>query len=68
MICKCADWKPNMELVNEPLLFCAARNPGQWNYEGKVFKYCPWCGSELQEEDKPGMTKIMRSEVQRRLP
>lgn len=47
MKCDCKDWEENIEKVNAP------RNPGTWNYDGKVFVFCPWCAKPLEEEIKP---------------
>lgn len=56
MICKCEDYKKEIETVFAPLLLQVARNPQNFKkdkdgviqaYEGKLFKYCPWCGEEL---------------------
>ena len=45
--CDCQMWLDNIDKLNEPLLFLAARNPGKWQYEGAPFEYCPWCGASL---------------------
>lgn len=48
MQCICSDWKDNIDKLNSGTLFMAMRGYGQ--YDGKVFKYCPWCGKELVED------------------
>lgn len=55
--CNCDDWKSNIELLNAPIINHSIRYGTQ--YEGKVFAYCPWCGSELDPgeiEDAPAPT------------
>jgi hypothetical protein len=48
--CLCPDFKPNVALLNAPFALGYARNTDTYRgYEGKVFKFCPWCGAELQE-------------------
>ena len=47
--CLCPDFKENVELLNAPFALEIARNPlTHRGYTGKQFKFCPWCGSELQ--------------------
>lgn len=50
MICNCIDWKFNIDKVNAPFMLAAARNPGRINYDGKQFRYCPWCSKPLRDE------------------
>lgn len=45
--CDCSMWRDNIDKVNEPLMFLSTRNPGQWDYKGAPFLYCPWCSSPL---------------------
>ena len=45
MKCFCNDYPKNIRLVDEAM----AKGGG---YAGKFFKYCPWCGFEI--ERKPG--------------
>ncbi len=56
MYCECNEWQENINKVNEPLHNEVARNPQNYvkdncgviiAYTGVVFKYCPWCGNEL---------------------
>lgn len=50
---ECDDWKENIEQVGQPFKLLAARNPGTYKgYDGKPFKYCPWCSSLLQGSAK----------------
>lgn len=54
MKCTCAEWKPNIEKVNEPLMFLLARNPStSQQYDGVPFRFCPWCASPLVKDDPP---------------
>ncbi len=63
--CTCKDFKPNMEIINAPLMLQVARNPQHFKkdksgtikaYMGKPFVYCPWCGEELKVEDDKEIT------------
>lgn len=40
----CADWKPQCEQVNGPIMLQAVRS-GVDFYKGKPFQFCPWCGA-----------------------
>jgi hypothetical protein len=44
MICKCNEWKPNMEIIN--LMGVIAINQG-FKEIPKEFKNCPYCGKKL---------------------
>jgi hypothetical protein len=44
LFCTCDDWKKsNNQIIDAQLI---AYNHG-FKYTGKVFKYCPWCGTAL---------------------
>ena len=43
--CNCQDWKENINKVNAGFGLSAIHGLG--GYQGKVFKYCPWCGKKL---------------------
>ena len=52
MICKCEDWQPNVDIINGYISFGTIHygfNPK--GYDGKPFKYCPWCGKQLEEKN-----------------
>lgn len=50
MICLCEDWEKNIDKINAPFTFMIARQPLNYKgYDGKVFSFCPWCGSKLLE-------------------
>jgi hypothetical protein len=53
--CTCADWPVQIEKVNGPIMLMTARSGGPYQYDGKPFTHCPWCGSELQDlpQDPP---------------
>lgn len=51
--CGCADWKPQMEKINGPIVLQSLR-AGRDLYDGKAFKFCPWCGVRLGS--KSGVT------------
>ena len=44
----CPDWAPQIEKVNAPIILQQLRT-GRSDYDGKPFKFCPWCGHELHE-------------------
>lgn len=46
--CICPDFRENIDKINGPFVLQRAR--GGVGYQGKRFKYCPWCGSELELE------------------
>jgi hypothetical protein len=51
--CACVDWLPNIAKVNAPIITAVARNPlTAPHYDGLVFKFCPWCGKELERDDQ----------------
>jgi len=54
--CTCADWPVQIEKVNAPIVLQSARSGFRWQYDGKPFAYCPWCGSAIQDlpEPQPG--------------
>lgn len=44
--CECKDWQNNIYKVNGPMTLQAIRM-GTKGYDGKKFKYCPWCAKKL---------------------
>lgn len=51
MECNCEGWK-----IGQPQINTAWQNSVNHHgeeYNGPYYKYCPWCGKELQEEEKP---------------
>jgi hypothetical protein len=49
MNCTCADWKPNIDIINGPFVLQQIRQPGSVRL-CKPFAFCPWCGQKLQGE------------------
>lgn len=47
--CDCELWKNNIKKINDPMMFYYQRF--NIEYDGVIFKYCPWCGKLLQSED-----------------
>ncbi len=46
----CEDWKANIKELNAPNQLLFARNPETFlGYQGKTFKFCPWCGEGLHQ-------------------
>lgn len=50
MICDCEDWAENIEKVHAPIVLQSVRSGGSYQYDGKMFTHCPWCGDELQAD------------------
>lgn len=52
LICEdCDEWHDNIQKVTSPFQLLTARNPHTYKgYDGKQFKYCPWCSNLLQED------------------
>lgn len=50
MIKCCEEWAENYPKVNAPFAILSARNPLTYKgYDGKKFKYCPWCAKPLTD-------------------
>jgi len=49
MNCSCKDWQENIDFLNAGFVMCLVH--GSSGYEGKVFKFCPWCGAELSGKE-----------------
>jgi viroplasmin and RNaseH domain-containing protein len=53
-ICHCKDWEPQTRIIDGAL--CIDQIHGYVNdtyREAKVFEFCPWCGSKLEEIEDP---------------
>lgn len=50
MKCFCNDYAKNSRLVDESM----AKGGG---YAGKFFKYCPWCGLEIEYKNNPNISQ-----------
>ena len=48
MICKCVDWKENINKLNSGFFISEIHGCG--GYTGKQCIYCPWCGNMLISE------------------
>jgi len=48
--CDCEDWIPECEKINAPIQLQSARSGFRWQYDGKPFKFCPWCGKKLKDD------------------
>lgn len=44
----CLDWKENMSKIDNIFLILSIHNI---IYDGKQFKYCPWCGKEIEKHE-----------------
>jgi hypothetical protein len=44
--CGCSDWDTEMPKINGPIILASIR-AGHNTYDGKPFRFCPWCGSKL---------------------
>lgn len=47
--CKCKDWKKNIGIVNSALVLYSGHGFGEIK---KSFIYCPYCGHNLEEQEK----------------
>jgi len=45
----CSDWDENIEKVNGQIVLQSLR-AGRDLFNGKPFKFCPWCGSTIEEQ------------------
>jgi len=62
MKCNCKDWEENFYIVNGPLMMEKAINPQLDNdYKGKIFVYCPWCGSILLAQMPSAIDKCVET-------
>lgn len=48
-ICDCEGWKRSINNLNRGLSMASARG---YNYDGDMFRFCPWCGKELIDYEK----------------
>lgn len=58
MTCTCKDWQENIRKINDPIELNAIRS-GTKGYDGVFFKYCPWCGKELNEHRDNIITELL---------
>ena len=49
MTCTCKDWLKNIDKLNAPWMLSLVH--GCIGYDGRIFKYCPWCGKKLKNAD-----------------
>ena len=54
----CADWQPQTELVNGPIIMQTLRSGGAYQYPGIPFRYCPWCGKKRPEQEKQSNAEV----------
>ena len=54
MTCNCAYWRDNIEKVTGPMTLQTFRSGFRYQYDGAVFRYCPWCGKGLVEDEAAG--------------
>ena len=59
--CTCPDWKKGIDKINAPIILQSARSGGFWQYDGKTFEYCPWCGKVLLDVT-PGCSEKQEKE------
>lgn len=51
--CECEDFKIGMpQIINAQVMASSIIHSWGSDYTGKMFRFCPWCGKELTEEDK----------------
>ena len=49
LICLCDDWETQIQKLNGPIVLASIR-AGRDLFDGKPFKFCPWCGMQLMLE------------------
>ena len=54
VFCICKDWQKGMKQIADQSIFCANQAAGP-PYEVPMFRYCPWCGGGLQQQDSANM-------------
>lgn len=42
----CSDWAVQIDILNSPIVMQTVRSGFKWQYPGKKFAYCPWCGTK----------------------
>ena len=68
--CKCEKFEDGMKAVNGPITLQSARSGGAYQFDQKyVFRFCPWCGSQLHRADDEPWNEFVRltEEIDRRL-
>lgn len=45
VICQCEDWEESMPQINGAQTLADIHGI---KYTGAIFKFCPWCGEELE--------------------
>lgn len=45
--CDCADWEPQTEKINGPIILQQIRAGHAIDYGFKAWLYCPWCGKQI---------------------
>ena len=45
----CDEWDQNIEKVDGPIMLQSIR-AGRDLYDGIPFKFCPWCGNDIEEK------------------
>lgn len=49
MVCSCKKWEQGMPSLRAAVIIAQRHGFG---YEGRVIKYCPWCGKKLKKKDQ----------------
>lgn len=50
LFCGCPNWEPEIRKLNGPIVLQSVRSGGRYQYDGKSFTFCPWCGERLVEK------------------
>ncbi len=48
----CADWKPQLDILNGFITLQAVRSGNPEIYSGIPFRFCPWCGAKVKTKEE----------------
>ena len=42
----CEDWASGVAAIDGPIILQTHRSGGAYQFQGKAFRFCPWCGTD----------------------